>query len=231
MGSYSGGICSVCVYKPVRRAPVVSWKVVDVSNKEVPQRWADRMIERGFTDPRYTSDIPSLSSLAKACGIHTSTISSAIKGTDRQPSAATIVALTEALGDDVAGWLGEDHAVAWEPPAESSLLTSRQRKAVEEIIRAMTERREDVGSDVRTASTKRAGESPAPDVQVGYQTDTVGPGSANDSNVHELRRDSTPEEELDVAAHPKKGRESEGRRLRRRLDEVGEESQDPGEGL
>lgn len=55
--------------------------------------------------------------------------------------------------------------------------------------------------------------------------------SASDSNVHELRRDSTPEEELDVAAHPKKGRESEGRRLRRRLDEVGEESQDPGEGL
>ena len=217
MGSYSGGICSVCVYKPVRRAPVVSWKVVDVSNKELPQRWADRMVERGFTDPRYTTDIPSLSSLAKACGIHTSTISSAIKGTDRQPSAATIVALTKALGDDVAGWLGEDHAVAWEPPAESSLLTARQRKAVEEIIRAMTERREDVGSDVRTASTTQAGESPAPDVQMRQHTNSRAPESASDSSLTrdelaELRRrqESADEESVEHIARQAAERDNEG---------------------
>ena len=114
------------------------------------------MVERGFTDPRYTTDIPSLSRLAKACGMHTSTISSAIKGSGRRPSAATVVALTRALGDDVADWLGEERASTWEPPAESSLLTDRQRKAVEEIIRAMTERREDVGNDERSAATSQA---------------------------------------------------------------------------
>lgn len=88
--------------------------------------------------------------------MHTSTISSAIKGTGRKPSAATVVALTRALGDDVAEWLGAERAAAWDPPAESSLLTDRQRKAVEEIIRAMTERREDVGNDDRSAATSQA---------------------------------------------------------------------------
>lgn len=91
--------------------------------------------------------------------MHTSTISSAIKGAGRKPSAATVVALTRALGDDVAEWLGEERAAAWDPPAESSLLTDRQRKAVEEIIRAMTERREDVGQ--HAASINQAGVSPA----------------------------------------------------------------------
>lgn len=93
--------------------------------------------------------------------MHTSTISSAIKGTGRRPSAATVVALTRELGDDVAGWLGAGQAVAWDPPEEASLLTGRQRKAIDELIRAMTEKREDVGNDVRSASNTRAGASPA----------------------------------------------------------------------
>ncbi len=49
----------------------------------------------------------------------------------------------------------------WEPPEEAMLLTDRQRKAVEEIIRAMTERREDVGNDDRSASTSNTGQQPA----------------------------------------------------------------------
>lgn len=161
LASYSGGICSVHVYRSVRHGVRVPWKVVDVSSKEVPEPWASRMVERQFTDPRYATDIPSLSRLAETCGMHTSTISSAIKGTGRTPSAGTVVALTEALGEDVADWLGAPRVKSWELPAEASLLTDRQQKAVVELIKSMTEQREEVGSDDRSAPTKRAGQAPA----------------------------------------------------------------------
>lgn len=41
------------------------------------------------------------------------------------------------------------------------------------------------------------------------------------------RRQDEPEAELPWASHPKKGRESTGRQMRRQMDEVGEENQDP----
>jgi len=146
------------------------------------------MVDRGFTDPRYTTDIPSLSRLAEACGMHTSTISSAIKGAGRKPSAATVVALTRALGDDVAEWLGEERAAAWGPPAESSLLTDRQRKAVEEIIRAMTERREDVTGH-GPASITHAGESPAPTDEELEAARAAGERDATDNVVAVMQRE------------------------------------------
>lgn len=71
--------------------------------------------------------------------------------------------------------------------------------------------REDVGNDGRSAPNRQAGGSPAED------------------ELAARRRDETPEADLQWASHPKKGRESEGRQLRRQLDEVGEENQDPGE--
>lgn len=108
--------------------------------RTLSEPWATRLVERGFTDPRYTHDVPSLSRLAEACGMHTSTVSAAIKGTGRKPSAETVAALVRELGDDVAGWLGEATVRPWSPPAEASLLTDRQRRAVEELIRSMTER-------------------------------------------------------------------------------------------
>ncbi|WP_106819178.1 helix-turn-helix domain-containing protein [Janibacter massiliensis] len=110
--------------------------------RTLSEPWATRLVERGFTDPRYTHDVPSLSRLAEACGMHTSTVSAAIKGTGRKPSAETVAALVRELGDDVAGWLGEATVRPWSPPAEASLLTDRQRRAVEELIRSMAERPE-----------------------------------------------------------------------------------------
>lgn len=122
-----------------------------MNSNEVPEPWASRMVERGFSDPRYTDDRPSMSKLGAHVGIHTSTISSAIHGR-RRASAATVRALVDALGADVAEWLGVQAASAWTPPAESSLLTDRQRRAVEEIIRAMAEHRQEVGDhDQRSA--------------------------------------------------------------------------------
>ena len=112
-----------------------------MSSKDVPEPWATRMVERGFTDPRYAQDRPSMSRLAESLDIHTSTVSAAIRGT-RRTSPETVVALAEALGDDVAEWLGVEYHGKWQPPPASSLLTDRQRKAIEELINSMTERQE-----------------------------------------------------------------------------------------
>lgn len=160
MTNYIGVTCSVRVYRGTGQCPACRWKVVDVSSNEVPEPWASRMVERGFTDPRYNDDRPSLSALRDASGVHVSTISNAIRG-KRTPSAGTISALVAVLGDDVAGWLGSVAVSPWTPPAEASLLTDRQRKAVEEIIRAMTEHRQEVGNDARSAANRQAAERAA----------------------------------------------------------------------
>ena len=130
-----------------------------MSSQEVPEPWASRMVECGFTDPRYLDDRPSMTRLGERIGIHTTTISSAIHGR-RRASAATVSALVEALGPDVAGWLGAGQAAAWTPPAEAALLTDRQRKAVEELIRAMAEQRQESDHD-RAPSITDAGATPA----------------------------------------------------------------------
>lgn len=112
-----------------------------MSNTEVPEPWRTRLIDRGFVDPRYNDERPSLRRLGTEIDVHPSTISNAISGRSRA-SEETVARLVEALGDDVAGWLGRIRPRQWTPPAEASLLTDRQRKAVEELIRAMTERQE-----------------------------------------------------------------------------------------
>lgn len=268
----------------------------------IPERWAARLVQRGYVDRRGTSGAPSLSALADACGTSTTTISNAITGR-RTTSAEVVNALVKALGPDVADWLGVPRPSAWEPPAEASLLTDRQRKAVEEIIRAMTERREEVGNDERSAPTSQ-GEESSPtetsqledllkvitELSVNMPSGGVGTFAYGDLLVRffdseapeailpsedraadlvtahdgttlmvyldtyqgELDIDSMDDakarprwrsageharqlvevhrdDELPTAAHPDKGRESKGRQLRRRLDEVGEENQDPGE--
>lgn len=96
-------------------------------------------------------------------------------------------------------------------PAGTRHLDEGVQRAVAAMVRSIVDAREDVGQDA--ATTKQAGESPAED------------------ELAARRRDETPEADLPWASHPKKGRESEGRRLRRALDEVGEESQDSGEDL
>ncbi|WP_447643203.1 helix-turn-helix domain-containing protein [Nocardioides zeae] len=107
---------------------------------KVPEPWATRMIERGFTDRRSTkSAVASFSALADELGVNTTTVSEAVTGR-RTPTAATVTALMGALGDDVAGWLGFEHYGDWEPPKTAALLTPRQRRALEELIGSMTER-------------------------------------------------------------------------------------------
>lgn len=131
-----------------------------MSNEAVPEPWASRLIEKGYTDGRYAHDVPSLSKLAGDIGVHTSTVSNAISG-KRRAKADTVRRLAEVLGDDVAVWLGTEHAGPWQPPAAASLLTDRQRRAIEELIYSMTERQEQRDDD--TAPTTRAEASSAQD--------------------------------------------------------------------
>lgn len=128
------------------------------SIRAVPEPWASRMVACGFTDARHMADVPSVSAPASKVEIHATTIGDAIHGR-RKPSAETVAALVAALGDDVAAWRGVGRVSAWTRPADAALLTDRQRNAVEEIIRAMTERQE---QDHDTASTTDAGATPAP---------------------------------------------------------------------
>lgn len=125
----------------------------------IPERWAKRLVERGYVDRRGTSGAPSLSALADACGTSTTTISNAISGR-RETSVEVVDALVRTLGPDVADWLNVRRPREWSPPANASLLTDRQRKAVEELINAMTERQENDRGN--TAAKDRAGGSPAP---------------------------------------------------------------------
>jgi transcriptional regulator with XRE-family HTH domain len=107
-------------------------------DNELPPQWADRLIARGFTDRRSATARASLSALADATGLHVSTLSSTING-KRHPSMGTVTRLVEALGADVAQWLGLPALKPWTPPPAAALLTERQRRAIDALILAMTE--------------------------------------------------------------------------------------------
>lgn len=155
--SYNGGICSVPVYRASRRKTITGERVVDVSKKELPERWAKRLIEKGFTDSRFSHDVASMGALSTKTGVHTSTISAAIHGKGK-PSIETVRMLVQELGADVADWIGVTLPEPFQVPAEADLLTPRQRKAVVELIRSIVadEQKEGGGGHGnRSASTKK----------------------------------------------------------------------------
>lgn len=156
--NYNGGICSVSVYRQVRQWTLSCRKVVDVN--KVPEPWASRMIERGYTDRRSAASVePSLTALSEQTGIHVTTITATITGA-RRPSMRTVAALAAALGDDVSEWLRGGRLRDWTPPPEATLLTHRQRKALDELIRSMTSEQGGEGHD-RPPATNPPAPGPA----------------------------------------------------------------------
>lgn len=142
---------------------------------EIPEPWATRMVERGYTDRRSGGQGPGMGALAEATGLHTSTISEAINGR-RTPSPKTVNELVDKLGEDVAEWLGVKYFGPWTPPAAVTALTRRQRKALEELIVAMTEGGEHGGD---TAATSRGADAPAPVVPMKRAARTTGRRGSN----------------------------------------------------
>ena len=108
------------------------------TSSELPEHWAQRLVERGFVDRR-GGDRYSIKALAEAVGLHTSTVSDALRG-GRQAQVETIEKIASALGSDVVAWFGVPNLGEWKPPASAAMLTGRQRRAIEELINSMTER-------------------------------------------------------------------------------------------
>lgn len=108
-----------------------------MSTAEIPEKWARRIMQRGYVRTRGSG--PNLSAFAADIGVHTSTLTNALRGGVRAPAPATIAKIVAALGPDTAAWFGLERVEPWEPPESAALLTARQRKALAELIDAMTE--------------------------------------------------------------------------------------------
>lgn len=108
-------------------------KVVDVN--ELPEPWRTAGEQKGLSSYR---------AIARASGAAVETVRMIISG-KRRPSPATASKLAEAFGVPAAqidAWSGIGAGGVHEPyypPAAASRLTIRQRKALDEMIRAMTE--------------------------------------------------------------------------------------------
>ena len=132
-----------------------------MSKTGLPDKWAKRLVAKGFVDPRYKHDVPSMSALSAKTGLHTSTISDLIAGR-RKPTVESVQALAAALGSDIAEWLGVSILERYEPTPEADLLTARQRKAITELIRSFVADEREGGGAHGAAATKEASADPAP---------------------------------------------------------------------
>lgn len=84
-----------------------------------------------------------MSQLAKAAGLHTSTVTSLIFQ-DRETEPHVVERVAKALGVDVqivSEWAGIHRPMSapYVPPPEANLLSARQRKAITELIRSFTQ--------------------------------------------------------------------------------------------
>ena len=108
--------------------------------------------------------------LAELAGLSVETVRQTLYG-GRDPSPATVRALADALRLDVrrvSEWAGQARSVveSYKPPQEADLLTKRERKAINDLIRAITatrgERREEPQQGPRGPSGSGSGGRGAP---------------------------------------------------------------------
>jgi len=123
---------------------------------QVPEPWASAMVKVGFTDPRYDDPRPSMSRLAEAAGLHTTTVSRMVRET-KQPDPENVAHVAKALRQDVrevSEWVRQAGTVAREyrVPAEVNLLTQREQDAISELIRAIAATREAVVGNAESST-------------------------------------------------------------------------------
>ena len=107
---------------------------------------------------------PSMRQLADAAGVNTQTVIDTVLGRVN-PRHETVAAIATALRQDVrviAEWVGQARSVRapWNPPAEADQLTERQRRALDELIRAIAEgggHRGDTAPTITAAAMKGPG--------------------------------------------------------------------------
>lgn len=113
-----------------------------VMKREAPEPWASAMIQAGATDPRNKTR-PSMRALAEMAGTDTSTVTALIFG-DRTTELHVIEQVAASLGLDVnlvTEWAGRSRTVTepYIPPKSADLMSRRQRRAMDELIRSFTE--------------------------------------------------------------------------------------------
>ena len=133
---------------------------------QVPEPWATAMIEVGFTDPRYDDPRPSMSRLAEAAGVHTTTVSRMVHGLKR-PDPANVARVADALRKDVrevSKWVRQARTapVEYTVPSEVNLLTRREQDAISELIRAIAATREAVVGNAEHPAPMNADGTPTP---------------------------------------------------------------------
>nr|WP_296764220.1 helix-turn-helix transcriptional regulator [Rhodococcus sp. (in: high G+C Gram-positive bacteria)] len=118
-----------------------------------PDPWGAQMVKVGATSSR--SGKASMRKLAEMSGVTPTTINRIIYGQAgrRGFEPATIRKLAEALNKSpatIARWAGQAWAegTPWTAPEEVNLLSKRQLKALDEIIRSMAEDRKQVSLEI-----------------------------------------------------------------------------------
>ena len=108
------------------------------STERIPEPWATRLVARGFVR---ANGAPNISRLARQAGIAVETARRAILGIGTA-SPETVLRLMAELGPEVQDWIGQRVDLgSYEPPIEAALLTTRERRALDQLIRAMAERK------------------------------------------------------------------------------------------
>lgn len=129
-----------------------------MARRSIPQHWLDVMAPRGLT---------SIRRLAERAGLSHTAVNDVVHGDAKNPAHETLAGIATALElplADVYDLAGRPQAAAahWAPPAEANLLTDRQRRAIEDLIRSIVltsaEERDGSGS---AAPMNQAGGDPA----------------------------------------------------------------------
>lgn len=196
--------------------------------------------------------------LAAKAGISPQTAKRLIDGTG-SPAVTTVEAVADRVfsGDRGVVWhlIGEEREhEPYEPPPEVALLTARQRRALDELIRAMAEQQatsrrsayvpgtgdpsQGTEPDLSAvlAAQLRSGELTTVDIAWAFDEPASTDGDANDAAeevpIRRMLRKalrSVPEAESMAAAAREMKEEPRRRSVVRALEQSGEESQDPGD--
>lgn len=125
------------------------------ARRVVPEPWAAEMVQAGFRHP--STGEPSITALALESGVAVETVRRLVYGMGA-PSEGTMRAVAAALDipvPTVRKWAGSPRGESdpYSPPLEADRLNERQRKALDELIRATTLRNTDILLTFKDGST------------------------------------------------------------------------------